>query len=105
MIHDVNGLWYNALRVAIAHVIVDMAKLMVEQAFVLSLEPWQIQLPWPALRKILRSRLTFNAADYKISKQRLSNLVPLRTTVKAPWMPQTVTDKFVRFTHPTNKVI
>ena len=105
MIHDVNGLWYNALRVAIVHVIVDMAKLMVEQAFVLLLEHWQIQLPRPALRRILRSRPTFNAADYRISKQRLSNLVPLRTTAKALWMLQTKTDKFVGFTHPTNKVI
>lgn len=58
---DAGDVWYRALLAAMGHVIVDVARLMVEQAFVLTLETWQVQLPRPGLRKILRSRPTFNA--------------------------------------------
>ena len=100
-----SGVWYRALLAAMGHVIVDVARLMVEQALVLTLETWQVQLPRPALRKILRSRPTFNAAEYRTSKQRLNNLVPVWTRARAPWNPLTETNAFIGSRHPTNRVI
>ena len=89
------GEWYRALMSAMAHVIIDVAKLMIEQSIVLKQKPWQIDLPRPAVRKILWDQPTFKITDVRMTKHGLNELVPLRVTARAPWIPDTDISAFV----------
>ena len=74
------GAWYRALSSAMAHVIVDTAKVLVEQSFTLKKKVWKIELPFPAVRKILWGRPTFPYNDWCMNAHGLAKLVPLRVT-------------------------
>ena len=89
---DVNGLWYHGLKDAIGEVIIDVAKLPMEQSFLLRRSHLEVDLPRASLRKILRARPTFKPADIKT---RLNELVPLRLGPKNPWVYESLVDNFV----------
>ena len=76
------GAWYRALSAAMAHVIIDTAKLLVEHFFTLQQHIQDLELPLPAVRKILRSRPTFPYDDFRIGAHELVELVPSRVTTR-----------------------
>ena len=89
------GAWYRALSIAMAHVIVDTTKVLVEQSFTLEKKVREIELLLPAVRKILRGRPTFPYNDWRMNTHGLAELVPLRITTRDLWMPEMNVSAFV----------
>ena len=86
--------WYCALLNALGEVVIDVARLLTEQSRVQQCTSREIEIPRPALRRILRARPNICPSDN--IRLNAEDLIPIRFLPRVHWDFETSLDNFMK---------